>query len=85
MTPKEQLVHELETIPEPLITELLVFLRLAKMRHHSQTEQPFCQFIEELVADIPPNVLDTLPSEGMGTKSQHSISRRTKVDDHNRI
>lgn len=40
MTPKEQLVHELETTPEPLITELLVFLRLAKMRYHSQTEQP---------------------------------------------
>lgn len=64
MTPKEQLVHELETTPESLITELLVFLRLAKMRHHSQTERPLWQFIEELVADIPPSVLDTLPSDG---------------------
>ncbi|MEA5420199.1 hypothetical protein VB712_13290 [Spirulina sp. CCNP1310] len=64
MTPKEQLVHELETAPETLISELLVFLRLAKMRHYSQTEQPLWGFIEELVADIPPSVLDTLPSDG---------------------
>lgn len=40
MTPKEQLVHEIETAPDALISELLIFLRLSKMRYHSQTEQP---------------------------------------------
>ena len=35
------------------------------MKHHRQQEQaqPFANFIEELVADISPQVLDTLPAE----------------------
>lgn len=76
MTRKEQLVHELETAPESLISELLVFLRWAKMRHHNQTEQPLWQFIEELVADIPPNVLDTLPTDG-AVEHDHYIQIET--------
>ena len=27
-------------------------------------KQPFWQFIEELTADIPPEILDTLPTDG---------------------
>jgi hypothetical protein len=36
------------------------------MKHHRQQEQrkPFWQFIEELIADIPQEVLDTMPTDG---------------------
>ena len=66
MTPKEQLIHEIEQSPESVIEEMLDFLLLARMKHHRQQEQtqPFANFIEELVADIPPQVIDTLPTDG---------------------
>ncbi|MGB0560920.1 MAG: hypothetical protein ACPGVO_03850 [Spirulinaceae cyanobacterium] len=64
MTPREQLIHEIEAAPEPLIGELLDFLRLMKIRNQSQSEQPLWTFVEELVADIPPSVLNTLPTDG---------------------
>lgn len=49
-----------------VIEEILDFLFLARMKSHCQQEQaqPFADFIEELVADIPPQVLDTLPTDG---------------------
>jgi hypothetical protein len=38
---------------------------LAKIKHHRSQEQskPFARFIEELTADIPQEVLDTLPTD----------------------
>jgi hypothetical protein len=38
---------------------------LAKIKHHRSQEQskPFAQFIEELTADIPQEILDTLPTD----------------------
>lgn len=66
MPPKERLIHEIEQSPEPVIEEMLDFLLLARMKHHRQQEQtqPFANFIEELVVDISPEVLDTLPTDG---------------------
>ncbi|MGB3296086.1 MAG: hypothetical protein WBB01_24135 [Phormidesmis sp.] len=65
MTPKELLIQEIEQVPESIVEELLDLLLLAKIRYYRQQEQeqPFSAFIEELVADIPPQVLSTLPTD----------------------
>lgn len=66
MTPKELLIREIEQVADPIVEEMLDFLLLAKMKHHraQAQKQPFATFVEELVADIPPHVLDTLPTDG---------------------
>jgi hypothetical protein len=70
MTIKEQLIREIEIAPDQVIEEVFDFLLLAKMKHHriqnlSQEQlKPFGVFIEELIADIPQEVLDTLPTDG---------------------
>jgi len=70
MTTKEKLIQEIERspdlAPDLVIEELFDYLLLAKMKHHRQQEQrkPFWQFIEELIADIPQEVLDTMPTDG---------------------
>jgi hypothetical protein len=63
MTIKEQLIREIETVSDEVIEEVFDFLLLAKIKHHRSQEQtqPFALFIEELTADIPQEVLDTLP------------------------
>jgi hypothetical protein len=63
MTPKEQLIYEIEQASDPIVEELLDFLLLAKIKHHRQQSQSFAAFIEELVADIPPQLLETLPTD----------------------
>ena len=65
MTIKEQLIHEIETVSDEVIEEVFDFLLLAKIKHHRSQEQskPFARFIEELTADIPQEVLDTLPTD----------------------
>jgi hypothetical protein len=65
MTLKEQLIRELETAPDLIIEEVFDFLLLAKIKHHRSQEPPksFGVFIEELIADIPQDVLDTLPTD----------------------
>ena len=66
MTTKEKLIQEIERSSDLVIEELFDYLLLAKMKHHHQQEQrkPFWQFIEELIADIPQEVLDTMPTDG---------------------
>ncbi|MFN9466993.1 MAG: hypothetical protein ACK6BS_07520 [Pseudanabaena sp.] len=66
MTTTEQLIQEIERSSDLVIEELFDYLLLAKMKHHRQQEQrkPFWQFIEELIADIPQEVLDTMPTDG---------------------
>ena len=65
MTIKEQLIHEIQTVSNEVIEEVFDFLLLAKIKHHRSQEQskPFALFIEELTADIPQEVLDTLPTD----------------------
>lgn len=63
MTPKERLINEIELASPSMIDELLNFLELAKTRYASQKKQSFAEFIEELVSDIPPEVLATLPPD----------------------
>jgi hypothetical protein len=66
MTIKEQLIHEIQQVPDVVIEEVFDFLLLAKMKYHRQQEQrqPFGAFIEELVSDIPPDILGSLPTDG---------------------
>mgnify|MGYP006289999873 FL=1 len=70
MTIKEQLLRELETAPQPVIEEVFDFLLLAKIKHHrsssydqSENTQSLGAFAEELVADIPEEVLNELPTD----------------------
>lgn len=65
MTPRELLIQEIEQVPDTLVEEILTLLRLTKRQHHRQQvpEQSFASFVEELVSDIPEDVLDSLPSD----------------------
>jgi len=70
MTIKDQLLRELETAPQTVIEEVFDFLLLAKIKHHRQQsyEQPknlqsLGAFAEELVANIPEDILSNLPTD----------------------
>ena len=69
MTIKEQLIQEIETAPDRVIEEVFDFLLLAKIKYHRSQDlspeqsKPFGLFVKELVADIPQEVLDTLPTD----------------------
>ena len=67
MTPKQQLLLQIETLPDPIIIEeLLDFLLITLIRHHrqQQTSLPLGEFISTLVADIPSSVIETWPVDG---------------------
>lgn len=58
MTVRELLLREIKQASDNVINKTLDFL------HKTQSDneiQPFWQFIEELTADIPPEILETLP------------------------
>lgn len=65
MTIKEQLIHEIQQAPDIVIEEVFNFLLLAKMKYHRQQEkvETFGTLIEKLVSDIPPDILETLPTD----------------------
>lgn len=83
MTPKELLIREIEQVADPVIEEMLDFLLLAKMKHHRQQaqEQSFVTFVEELVADIPPQVLDKWPADG-ASEHDHYLYGTPKKGSH---
>jgi predicted nucleic acid-binding Zn-ribbon protein len=70
MTIREQLIQEIEQAPDSLVEEVLSFLQAAKTKlsqteHPSdQTRKPIWEVAEELIADIPPEVLEKLPRDG---------------------
>ncbi|QUY45419.1 hypothetical protein [Acaryochloris marina] len=53
------------------------------MKHHLHQEQiqSFATFIEDLVSDIPPQVLDTLPTDG-AAEHDHYIYGTPKKTSH---
>lgn len=73
MTLKEQLIREIETAPDRIIEEVFDFLLLAKIKHHRSQKppKPFGVFIEELIADIPQEVLDTLPTDSAEQRDRY--------------
>jgi hypothetical protein len=86
MTIKEQLIQEIEQVPDSLLEEVLNFLLFVKTRLAQRTSKvapsplpesnvvseeaiaqsnlSFLSFVESLVADIPPEVLEKLPRDG---------------------
>jgi hypothetical protein len=66
MTIREQLIREIEQAPDNLVNELLGFLLQIKSQQSAlvKEQQPFWRYVEDLITDIPPEVLDTLPSDG---------------------
>jgi hypothetical protein len=71
MNVKEKLISEIEQAPEILLEEFLDFIIFAKMRRQSQPSsnatqpyKPIWEIAEELVQDMPQEVLATLPIDG---------------------
>jgi hypothetical protein len=64
MTTKEQLLQEIENSPEPLLQEVLDFLLFARSRHYSQPRKPIWEVARDLMADVPEEIIDTLPTDG---------------------
>ncbi len=68
MTTKEKLLQEIEQSPETLLQEVLGFLMFTKNTRYTQPQKPIWQVVQELMADVPPEILDQLPTDGA---SQH--------------
>lgn len=66
MTTREELIREIEQAPDNLVNEVFDFLLQIKCQQPLSTKEPepFWTFVEELIIDIPPEVLDTLPTDG---------------------
>lgn len=81
MTPKQQLLLQIEALPDPIIEELLDFLMITLIRHHrqQQTSLPLGQFISTLVADIPSSIIQTWPVDG-AEQHDHYLYGTDKVE-----
>jgi hypothetical protein len=71
MNVKEKLTREIEQPPETLLEEFLDFILFTKMRRHAQPSsnatqpyKPIWEIAEELVQDMPPEIVATLPIDG---------------------
>jgi len=82
MTPKQQLLLQIETLPEPIIEEILDFLLIVRIRYHrqKQTSLPLGKFIRTLVADIPSEVIETWPTDG-AEQHDHYLYGTAKVEE----
>jgi hypothetical protein len=79
MTVKEQLLQEIENSPEPLLQEVLDFLLFTRSRHYAPPRKPIWQVAQDLMADVPPEVIDTLPTDG-AEQHDHYIYGTPKRD-----
>ena len=79
MTTREQLIREIEQAPDNLVNEVFDFLLQIKSQQSpsAKERQPFWQFVEELIADIPPEVSDKLPTDG-AEQHDHYLYGATK-------
>jgi hypothetical protein len=68
MTTKEKLLQEIEQSPENLLQEVLGFLTFTRNTRYPQPQKPIWQVAQELMADVPTEVLEQLPTDGA---SQH--------------
>jgi hypothetical protein len=64
MTAKEQLLQEIEKSSEPLLQEVLDFLLSARSEKYPETRQPIWQIAQEIMADVPPEIIAQLPTDG---------------------
>lgn len=81
MTPKQQLLLQIETLPDPIIEELLDFLLITLIRHHrqQQTSLPLGEFISILVSDIPSSAIETWPIDG-SEQHDHYLYGTSKLE-----
>jgi hypothetical protein len=64
MNTKELLLHEIEKSPEPLLQEVLDFLLLTRSKHNPETRKPIWQIAQDIMADVPPEIIAQLPTDG---------------------
>jgi hypothetical protein len=75
MTPREQLLHEIENAPDFLLEEVLDFLLFTKNRRQgspsndsiqtsNQDQPPIWESFEEFAEQLPEDISATLPTDG---------------------
>jgi len=64
MTAKEELLQEIEKSSEPLLQEVLDFLLSARSEKYPETRKPIWQIAQEIMADVPPEIIAQLPTDG---------------------
>jgi len=68
MTTKEKLLQAIEQSPEALLQEVLGFLVFTQNTRYTQPQKPIWQIAQEIMSDVPDEVLNQLPTDGA---SQH--------------
>ncbi|MCY7334286.1 MAG: hypothetical protein LH649_16880 [Pseudanabaena sp. CAN_BIN31] len=68
MTTKETLLQEINQSPEALLQEVLSFLVFTRNTRYVQHQKPIWQVAQEIMADVPDEILNQLPIDG---SSQH--------------
>lgn len=66
MQTKEIIIQELQQIPEIELTQILNFVRAIKEKTNSNPTEykPIWEVADDIIKDIPEEVLETLPSDG---------------------
>ena len=79
MTAKEQLLQEIEKSSEPLLQEVLDFLLSVRLEKYPETHKPIWQIAQEIMADVPPEIIAKLPTDG-AEQHDHYIYGTPKRD-----
>ena len=66
MQTKELIIQEIQQIPEIELTQILNFVRAIKEKTNSKPTEykPIWEVADDIIKDIPEEVLETLPSDG---------------------
>jgi hypothetical protein len=66
MQTKEIIIQELQQIPEIELTQILNFVRAIKAKNNSKPTEykPIWEVADDIIKDIPEEVLETLPTDG---------------------
>jgi hypothetical protein len=63
---KEIIIQEIQQIPEIELTQILNFVRAIKEKTNSKPTEykPIWEVADDIIKDIPKEVLETLPTDG---------------------
>ena len=63
---KEIIIQEIQQIPEIELTQILNFIRAIKEKTNSKPTEykPIWEVADDIIKDIPEEVLETLPTDG---------------------
>jgi len=66
MQTKEIIIQELQQIPEIELTQILNFVRAIKEKNNAKPTEykPIWEVADDIIKDIPEEVLETLPTDG---------------------